>query len=71
MKKLIAVIMIAVISMFTFAGCGENAKNAGSEAGELVTDASESLSGAVNDMMDNTDGDVTNETNNDGNVSQG
>ena len=69
MKKLIAIIMIAIISLFSFTGCGENTENAASEAGELVTDASESMSSAVSDMMDNTDGDI-NDTDSNGNVSQ-
>ncbi|MCR5653521.1 MAG: hypothetical protein K6F88_06940 [Ruminococcus sp.] len=68
MKKLIAVIMISIISLFSFAGCG-NVGDAAKEAGDLVTDASESMSEAAKDMMDNTDGDINDETNDDGNVS--
>lgn len=67
MKRLIAIMMIAIVSMFSFAGCGE-ADNAAREAGELVTDASESVSKAASDMMDNTDGDID-DNSDDGNIS--
>lgn len=69
MKKIIAVILTGVIAMFTFAGCG-NVGDAAKEAEGLVTDASESVSEAASDMMDNTDGDITDETNDNGDVSQ-
>ena len=69
MKKIIAIIMTALIALFSFAGCG-NVGDAAKEAEGLVTDASESISDAASDMMDNSDGDITNETNDNGNVSQ-
>ena len=69
MKKILAIILIAIVSLFSFAGCG-NVGDAASEAEKVVTDASESVSKAASDMMDNTDGDITNETNGDGNVNQ-
>ncbi|MBQ7504164.1 MAG: hypothetical protein IJT79_02465 [Ruminococcus sp.] len=69
MKKIIAIIMTALIALFSFAGCG-NVGDAAKEAEGLVTDASESISEAASDMMDNSDGDITNETNDNGNVSQ-
>ncbi len=68
MKRIISVISAALIALFSFAGCG-NVGGAVSEADQLVTDASESLSSAVSDMVSNTDGNVTNETNSNGNVS--
>ena len=69
MKKIIAIIMTAIIALFTFVGCG-NVGDAAKEAEGLVTDASESISEAASDMMDNSDGDVTDETNDNGNVSE-
>lgn len=69
MKKIIAIIMTSIIALFTFAGCG-NVGDAAKEAEGLVTDASESISEAASDMMDNSDGDVTDETNDNGNVSE-
>lgn len=69
MKRLIAMLSIALIAAFSFTGCGENnIDNAGSEAGELVSDAGETVSKSVSDMMSNTDGDVTDETNDNENV---
>lgn len=61
MKKLFAAIMIAVVALLSFSGCG-NVDNAADKAGELVTDASESMSEAMSEMMDNTDGDITDNT---------
>ena len=61
--------MTAIIALFTFAGCG-NVGDAAKEAEELVTDASETVSKAAEDMMDNTDGDITDETNDNGNVDE-
>lgn len=68
MKRIIALISIAIIALCSFAGCGNNNDGAVGEAEKLVTDASESLSSAVSDMMDNSDGNVTNETNSEGDV---
>lgn len=60
---------VALIAAFSFTSCGENnVDNAGSEAEKLVSDAGETVSKSVSDMMSNTDGDVTDETNDNGNV---
>ena len=67
MKKILAIILLAIISLFSFVGCG-NVDDAAKEAEGLVTDASESVSKAADDMMNNTNGDVSDDTSDNGNV---
>ncbi len=68
MKKIFALIIVAVIALFSFAGCG-NVGDAAKEAGELVTEAVDTVAGEASEMMDNTYGDI-NDTNDNGNISQ-
>ncbi len=58
-KKILSAItvIIIILSVFTFAGCGA-AKQAADTAGEVVTDIADGASKAVSDMENNTDGDV-------------
>ena len=57
MKKILISIAAAMIAVFTFASCTQ-AENAASEAGQLVTDAVDTVASAASEMMNNTDGDV-------------
>ncbi len=58
MKKLFAAIFAVIIALLSFAGCNET-QEAVDQSAKLATDAAETVSDKVSDMMDSTDGDVT------------
>lgn len=51
MKRLITAVMIAIIAVLSFTGCGM-VQNAADDAGEMVTDASVAASEAASAMDD-------------------
>ena len=56
-RKLIAVLMAALMIVFAFAGCGdaEKAKEAASSAAETISGAAESISNAVDEVLTGSD----------------
>lgn len=57
MKKLIAAIIISIVSVLSFAGCGM-VQDAADEMTEMVTDASDAVSEAASGIAGNDDGEV-------------
>ena len=58
MKKIFALAAVAVIALMSFAGCTQQAEKDVSDIKKAATDAVETVSEEVSDMMDSTDGDV-------------
>ena len=58
MKKIFALAAVAVIALMSFVGCTQQAEKDVSDVRKAATDAVETVSEEVSDMMDSTNGDV-------------